>query len=149
MKINKFYLIIISFYLVFLIPTVYIYLTHGNEEYLASQKSIEKGNDYKATKQIGEATLFLAIATGYIFVTGWMLYKPDSKIPKLIIIFGTISVMILYFMRIYGIPLPGTDIIIRDLSTDWRDVVTKICQSIIIFLVTLLIGVNKKIPQQA
>ena len=148
MKINKFYLIIISFYLVFLIPTVYIYLTHGNEEYLASQKSIEKGNDYKATKQIGEATLFLAIATGYIFVTGWMLYKPDSKIPKLIIIFGTISVMILYFMRIYGIPLPGTDIIIRDLSTDWRDVVTKICQSIIIFLVTLLIGVNKKIPQQ-
>ena len=149
MKINKFYLIIISFYLVFLIPTVYIYLTHGNEEYLASQKSIEKGNDYKATKQIGEATLFLAIATGYIFVTGWMLYKPDSKIPKLIIIFVTISVMILYFMRIYGIPLPGTDIIIRDLSTDWRDVVTKICQSIIIFLVTLLIGVNKKIPQQA
>ena len=149
MKINKFYLIIISFYLVFLIPTVYIYLTHGNEEYLASQKSIEKGNDYKATKQIGEATLFLAIATGYIFVTGWMLYKPDSKIPKLIIIFGTISVMILYFMRIYGIPLPGTDIIIRDLSTDWRDVVTKICQSIIIFLVTLLIGVNKRIPQQA
>lgn len=148
MKINKFYLIIISFYLVFLIPTVYIYLTHGNEEYLASQKSIEKGNDYKATKQIGEATLFLAIATGYIFVTGWMLYKPDSKIPKLIIIFGTISVMILYFMRIYGIPLPGTDIIIRDLSTDWRDVVTKICQSIIIFLVTLLIGVNKRIPQQ-
>jgi len=148
LKINKFYLIIISFYLVFLIPTVYIYLTHGNEEYLASQKSIEKGNDYKATKQIGEATLFLAIATGYIFVTGWMLYKPDSKIPKLIIIFGTISVMILYFMRIYGIPLPGTDIIIRDLSTDWRDVVTKICQSIIIFLVTLLIGVNKRIPQQ-
>ena len=148
MTINKFYLIIISFYLIFLIPTVYIYLTHGNEEYLASQKSIEKGNDYKATKQIGEATLFLAIATGYIFVTGWMLYKPDSKITKLIIIFGTISVMILYFMRIYGIPLPGTDIIIRDLSTDWRDVVTKICQSIIIFLVTLLIGVNKRIPQQ-
>ena len=123
-------------------------MTHGNEEYLASQKSIEKGNDYKATKQIGEATLFLAIGIGYIFFTGWMLYKPDSKIPKLVIIFGTIAVIILYFMRIYGIPLPGTDIVIRDLSTDWRDVVTKICQSIIIFLVTLLIGVNKRIPQQ-
>ena len=103
------------------------------------QKSISNGNEYKATKQLGESVLFLVIGNSYIFFTLVMMWIPKSRIPYLVIIVGTVLIVILYYMRIFGIPILGTDIIIRDLSTDWRDVITKICQQILVIPVTALL----------
>src|SRR5215207_11230950 len=128
-------------YLIFfatVIPTVYVYFEHGYAEYIAYGKSISNGNEYKSTKQLGEAVLFFAIGIGYIIGTLFIIVFPKSKIPYIVLIVGTIAIVILYYLRIYGIPVIGTDVVIRDISTDWRDVITKICQSIMLPVLTLL-----------
>ena len=68
---------------------------------------------------------------------------PDSKIPYLFLIVGTIAVVTIYFFRIFGIPIPFTDVTIRDLSnTDWRDVATKIPQMIMLVPLSILLIVR-------
>ena len=129
-------------YLIFfvtVIPTVYVYAEYAIAEKNAYDKSIAKGDDYKATKQKGEFTLFFLIALGYAIGTIFIIAVPKNKIPYIVIIVGTIAIVILYYFRIYGIPIPGTDVIIRDISTDWRDVITKICQEIMIIPLTALL----------
>jgi hypothetical protein len=73
-----------------------------------------------------------------------MFLCPTSRLPYLVIIVGTIAVVILYYFRIYGIPIPGTQIVIVDFSSDWRDVVTKIAQQILVVPVTALYMIRKK-----
>jgi hypothetical protein len=74
---------------------------------------------------------------------GAMLYFPQSRIPYLVIIVGTIAVVILYYLRIYGIPILGTEIVIVDFSSDYRDVITKICQQILVIPATALLILRK------
>ena len=125
------------------IPTIYIYFTHAIEEEKAYEKSIAKEDNYKATKQLGEAVLFFMVGFGYFVVSGIIVVKPTWRIPYIILIVGTIAIVILYYMRIYGIPVLGTDVIIRDMSTDWSDVVTKICQQIMVVPLSILLARRK------
>ena len=120
------------------IPTIIVYGEHSWAEQLSYIKSIEKGDEYKATKQLGEAVLFAAIAIGYVICTAVIITAPKYRIPYIFIIIGTIAIVILYYFRIYGIPIPFTDVIIRDISTDWRDVITKICQQIMVVPLAIL-----------
>ena len=133
---NKNTLLLIIF-LVTVIPTIIVYLEHAGAEGKAYEKSIANGNEYKAIKQLGESVLFFSIGFGYIIATlSIMLF------PYLVLIIGTIVIVILYYFRIYGIPVLGTDVIIRDISTDWRDVITKICQSIMLVPLSILLVLN-------
>jgi len=126
-------------------PTIYIYFEHASIEKDAYYESLSKANEYKATKQLGEAILFFGIAFGYLLTSIAMLLRPNNEIPYLIILVGTVAIIIVYYMRIYGIPIPFTDIIIRDITTDWRDVVTKICQQILVIPVAILFAMRKQI----
>ena len=130
--------ILLIIFLATVIPTILVYLEHGIAEEKAYNKSIEKGDEYKATKQGGEAALFFSIAIGYAIGTAFIIIKPQWRIPYVVLIVGTIAIVILYYFRIYGIPVPFTDVIIRDISTDWRDVVTKIAQQIIVIPLVLM-----------
>lgn len=136
---NKTHIILLSIFLVTVIPTIYVFIEHGYVEQIAYNKSIETGNEYKATKQLGELLLFYSIAIGYIITTILIIIKPRSKIPYLVVLIGTVAIIFVYYFRIYGIPIPFTDIVIRDLTTDWRDVVTKICQQILVIPIALML----------
>lgn len=132
---NHLTIFLLSIYLICLIPTVYIYFTHGSEELQTSEES--KGQ--KHIKTFSEGIFFILIGVGYIFNTAMILYYPNGKLAYLILIIGTIAVVTVYFFRIFGIPIPGTDVVIRDLSTDWRDVATKIPQMIMLVPLSMLL----------
>ncbi len=134
---NKLLLII---FLVTVIPTIYVYVEHANVEIEAYEKA---KTETKKTKTLSEALLFGGIGLGYVILTILMFVKPRNAIPYLIVIVGTVAVVILYYFRIYGIPIPGTEIVITDLTTDWRDVVTKICQQILVIPATALLIINR------
>jgi hypothetical protein len=68
-----------------------------------------------------------------------MILFSNSRIPYLVIIVGTVAIVVLYYMRIYGISIPFTEIVIVDFSSDWRDVITKIAQQILVIPVTALL----------
>ena len=120
------------------IPTIIVYAEHSWAEQNSYIKSIEKNDSYKATKQLGEAVLFAAIAIGYVICTAFIITAPKHRIPYIVIIVGTIAIVILYYFRIWGIPVIGTDVVIRDISTDYRDVITKICQQIMVVPLAIL-----------
>ena len=126
--------ILFIIFLICLIPTVYVYISHGHEELETASKTV----GHKHIKTLAEGLFFIIIAIGYIFFTALILYNPKSRIPYIVLIVGTIVIIILYFVRIFGIPIPFTDVTIRDLSTDWRDVATKIPQAIMLPVLTLL-----------
>ena len=137
---NKSNLVLLSIFLISVIPVIYVYINHAGEE-LNSHYNAK--TETKAIKTLGESSLFYAIGFGYIVMTAWIvigkLVNKESKIPYIIILVGTILVIVVYFLRIYGIPIPGTDIVITDLSTDYRDVITKIGQSILIIPIAMLL----------
>lgn len=134
---NKILLII---FFVTLIPTVYAYADHALDEATGYDKSIAKGNDTKAKKQLVEAIFFYVVAVSYTVLALLILVYPRNKIPYYILIIGTVILIILYYMRIYGIPVPFTDIVIKDYSEDWRDVVTKIGQQVMVIPLSILLG---------
>jgi|SRR5687768_104460 len=131
-------------FLVTVIPTIIIYIEHAYVESVAYDKSVENNKNIKATKQFGEALLFYSIAIGYILTTLMIVFCPQYRIPYLVLLVGTIAIVILYYMRMYGIPIPFTEIVIVDFSSDWRDVITKICQQILVIPVSMLLIINKK-----
>ena len=126
-------------FLIFVTPTIYGYAEHTWVEAKAFIKSNEKGLEYKATKQLGEALLFGLIALGYLITAILISVRPQWKIPYLVVLVGTVAVVTVYYFRIYGIPIPFTDIIIRDLTTDWRDVITKIPQQVLVIPVAMML----------
>src|SRR5215212_294961 len=138
-KRNNFSIIIfcIALYLITVIPTIYVYIEHALVEKNAHDNA---KTETKKIKTSAESLLFISIALGYIIASLFMLLKPSSPIPYLAVIIGTIAIVILYYFRIYGIPIPFTDgLVITDLSSDWRDVITKICQQILVVPVTALL----------
>lgn len=137
MKTKKIKPLLFLIFLVTVIPTIYIYLEHASVELDAYEKA---KTETKKTKTLSEAVLFAGIGIGYIISIVAIFYFPKSSIPYLVIIVGTVTINFLYYFRIYGIPIPFTDgIVITDLTTDWRDVVTKICQQILVIPVTALL----------
>lgn len=129
--------LLLFIYLVTVIPTFVIYLEHAIVE---MQAHLDAKSSSKAIKTMGEALLFFGIGIGYILLTVLIFVYPNSRIPYLVILVGTVVVVILYYMRIYGIPIPGTLIVITDFSSDWRDVITKICQQILVIPIAILLG---------
>jgi hypothetical protein len=134
MKENNILLII---FLVTVIPVITVYYIHALEEINELDNTKSK---IKKTKILSEAILFMGIGFGYTIMTCWLLMQPKNKIPYLVILVGTVGVIILYYMRIYGIQIPNTNIVITDFSSDWRDVVTKICQQILVIPIAILYG---------
>lgn len=132
---NHLIIFLLSIYIICVIPTVYVYLSHGHEELETSKNT----TGHKHIKTLGEGLFFVLIGGGYILGSWCMFGFPNSKIPYLFLIVGTIAVVTLYFFRIFGIPIPFTDVVIRDLSTDWRDVATKIPQMIMLVPLSILL----------
>lgn len=132
---NSSRIILLSIFFVTVIPTTYIYFEHGLHEYKAFLKN---DNIYDKIKTLGESVLFLSIGIGYVILSILLITHPKKKIPYLVILIGTAAVVILYYCRIFGIPVPFTDVIITDSSTGWRDVVTKICQQILVIPIAML-----------
>ncbi|MDF2736335.1 MAG: hypothetical protein K0S93_191 [Nitrososphaeraceae archaeon] len=135
-------LLLYSIFLVALIPTIYIYLEHANVEFKAFENA---KTETKQIKTLSEFALFFGIALGYIVSFVAMLYFPQSRIPYLVILVGTVAIVILYYFRIYGIPIPFTEIVIVDFSSDWRDVITKICQQILVIPLSILFVKRKEL----
>lgn len=133
---------IILLYIIFIItvfPTIIIYIEHANLEVQAYHDAVSKT---KQVKTFSEALLFYGIAGGYIITAVFIIFFPQYRIPYYVLLVGTVIVIIIYFFRIYGIPIPGTNIIITDFSEDWRDVSTKICQFILIIPVSMLLAIR-------
>ena len=143
MKPTKTKIFLYSIFLVTVIPTIAIYIEHTIVEFNAFETA---KTETKQIKTFGEGILFFVIGLGYA-ITAYLIIKlPQWRIPYLIILVGTVAVTILYYFRIYGIPILGTEIVIVDFSSDWRDVITKICQNILVIPVAMLLKdvINKK-----
>jgi hypothetical protein len=134
-------ILLYSIFLITVIPTIYVYIEHANVELKAYENA---KTETKKIKTMSEALLFGGIGLGYVIATIFIFLKPQNPIRYLVIIVGTIAVVILYYMRIYGIPIPGTPIVIVDFSSDWRDVITKIAQQILIVPVTALYMIRSR-----
>jgi len=136
-------LFLYSIFLITVIPTIIVYIQHGLVE---GEASLKAKTETKHIKTFAEGLLFVVIGVGYIVLTGLMFLFPKNRIPYLVLIVGTVAVVILYYFRIYGIPVPFTNgIVITDLSSDWRDVITKICQQIMVVPTTGLLMMRKSI----
>ena len=133
--------ILLIIFLATVIPTIYVYGEHTKVELEAYDKA---KTETKKIKTFGEALLFGSIALGYIILTVLIVFAPKYRIPYIIVLVGTVAVVVLYYLRIYGIPIPGTEIVIVDFSSDWRDVITKVCQQILVIPAAMLLLLRPK-----
>ena len=127
-------------FLVSVIPVIVVYIIHGMEEFDAFTNA---ETETKAIKTFGEGTLFVSIGIGYIVTSVFVLFA-NSRIACLTILVGTVVIVILYWLRLYGIPIPGTEIVITDFSSDWMDAVTKIFQQILVIPCAMLLVLNTR-----
>lgn len=134
MKQTKINNILLTIFFISVIPVIVVYIEHSMVEFDAFFNST---TETKAIKTFGEGLLFVSIAIGYIITSVFVFAK--SKIACLIILVGTVAIVILYWLRLYGIPIPATEIVITDFSSDWRDAVTKIFQQILVIPVSMLL----------
>jgi hypothetical protein len=80
------------------------------------------------------------IAIGYIVTTILIFAKPNNVIPYYIILVGTVAIIIVYYFRtMTGIPIIGTDLIIKEYSIDYRDVITKITQQAFVIPLAMML----------
>lgn len=129
--------LLLTIFLATVIPTLVVYLEHAYIELEASMESI---SETKKIKTLSEFIFFVVIGLGYLVLTVLIIIFPQSRLPYLIVIVGTVAVVIFYFIsRIYPIPIPFTDITIVDRTLDWRDVITKICQQILVIPASMLL----------
>ena len=140
MKPTKTKIFLYSIFLITLVPIIYVYQEHATVELEAYYDAT---TETKKIKTFGESFLFMSIAWGYVFTALLMIVAPQWRIPYLILLVGTVAVTILYYFRIYGIPIPFTEIVIVDFSSDWRDVITKICQQIIVIPTSILLILSR------
>ena len=123
-----------------MIPNVIVYLEHAVLEIIGSEKSAEKGNVNTSTRQLGEGIFFVLIGVGYIITTAWILMKPNNVVPYYIVLVGTVAILIVYYFRTTtGIPVLGTDLIIKEYVVDYRDVITKIAQQIFVIPLAMML----------
>jgi hypothetical protein len=130
-KKNKHMTILSIIFIGLMIPNVIVYVEHAILEIDESQKSNTQGMVNKSTRQLSEGIFFAMIAIGYIVTTILIFIKPNNVIPYYVLLIGTVAILVVYYFRsMTGIPIPGTDLIIKEYAIDYRDVVTKIAQQI-------------------
>ena len=123
-----------------MIPNVIVYVEHSILELDESHKSNDKGMANKSTRQLAEGVFFAMIAIGYIVTTILIFAKPRNVIPYYMILAGTVIIIIVYYFRtMTGIPIIGTDLIIKEYSIDYRDVITKITQQAFVIPLAMML----------
>jgi len=122
------------------IPNIIVYAEHSLLELDESKESAEKGTINKSTRQLAEGIFFALIAIGYIITTILIFAKPNNVIPYYIILVGTVAIIIVYYFRtMIGIPIIGTDLIIKEYTIDYRDVITKITQQAFVIPLAMML----------
>jgi hypothetical protein len=123
-----------------MIPNVIVYAEHSLLEFDESQNSTEQGMANKSTRQLAEGIFFALIAIGYIVTTILIFIKPSNVIPFYVLLIGTVAILIVYYFRtMTGIPIPGTDLIIKEYAIDYRDVITKIAQQAFVIPLAMML----------
>jgi hypothetical protein len=140
MKINGQRTILSIIFVGLMIPTVIVYVEHSLLELQESGKSAEQGSKNKSLRQLGEGILFAIISIGYIVTTVLVFVKPNNVISYYAILVGTVAIVIVYYLRTTtGIPVIGTDLWIKDYTTDYRDVITKIAQQAFVIPLAMML----------
>jgi len=123
-----------------MIPNVIVYVEHSVLEFEESQNSKEQGMLNKSTRQLAEGIFFAMIAIGYVITTMLIFIKPNNVIPYYVLLIGTVAILIVYYFRtMTGIPIPGTDLIIKEYAIDYRDVITKIAQQAFVIPLAMML----------
>ncbi len=123
-----------------MIPNVIVYVEHSLLEFEESQNSKEQGMLNKSTRQLAEGIFFAMIAIGYVITTILIFIKPNNVIPYYVLLMGTVAILIVYYFRtMTGIPIPGTDLIIKEYAIDYRDVITKIAQQAFVIPLAMML----------
>jgi hypothetical protein len=123
-----------------MIPNVIVYAEHSLLEFNESGKSAEQGMVNKSTRQLAEGIFFALIAIGYVVTTIFIFAKPNNVIPYYVLLIGTIAILVVYYFRtMTGIPIPGTDLMIKEYAIDYRDVITKIAQQAFVIPLAMML----------
>ena len=139
-KNNKQITILSLIFIGLMFPNVIVYLEHSLLELGESKESAEKGSINKSTRQLGEGTFFALVATGYIITSILVFTKPNNVVPYYVILVGTVAIIIVYYFRtMTGIPVIGTDLIIKEYTVDYRDVITKIAQQAFVIPLAMML----------
>ena len=140
LKNNKHMTILSIIFIVFMIPNVIVYVEHSILEFGESQNSSQQGMVNKSTRQLGEGVFFGLVAIGYVVTTVLIFVKPNNVIPYYVLLIGTVSILIVYYFRATtGIPIPGTELIIKEYAIDYRDVITKISQQAFVIPLAMML----------
>ena len=140
LKKNKQITILSIIFVGLMIPNVIMYVEHSLLELGESKESSEKGMVNKSTRQLGEGIFFAMIAIGYVVTTALIFIKPNNVIPYYLILVGTVAIIIVYYFRtMTGIPIIGTDLIIKEYAIDYRDVITKISQQAFVIPLAMML----------
>ena len=140
LKNNKQITILSLIFIGLMIPNVIVYLEHSLLELGESKESAEKGSINKSTRQHGEGTFFALVAIGYIITSILVFAKPNNVVPYYAILVGTVAIIIVYYFRtMTGIPVIGTDLIIKEYTVDYRDVITKIAQQAFVIPLAMML----------
>jgi hypothetical protein len=139
-KKNKHMTILSIIFIGLMIPNVIVYVEHAILEIDESQKSSTQGMVNKSTRQLSEGIFFAMIAIGYIVTTLLIFIKPNNVIPYYVLLIGTVAILVVYYFRsMTGIPIPGTDLIIKEYAIDYRDVITKIAQQAFVIPLAMML----------
>jgi hypothetical protein len=123
-----------------MIPNVIVYAQHSIHEIEASQKSAADGKVNSSTRQLSEGVFFGLVAIGYTLTTIFILLKPTNVIPYYVLLIGTVAIIVVYYFRTTtGIPVLGTDLIIKEYLVDYSDVITKIAQQIFVIPAAMML----------
>ncbi len=139
-KNNKHMTILSIIFIGFMIPNVIVYVEHSLLEFGESQSSSQQGMVNKSTRQLGEGVFFGLVAIGYVVTTVLIFVKPNNMIPYYVLLIGTVSILTVYYFRATtGIPIPGTELIIKEYAIDYRDVITKISQQAFVIPLAMML----------
>ena len=139
-KNNKHITILSIIFVGLMIPNVIVYVEHSILEFEESQNSKEQEMVNKSTRQLAEGIFFAMIAIGYVITTILIFIKPNNVIPYYVLLIGTVAILIVYYFRtMTGIPIPGTDLIIKEYAIDYRDVITKIAQQAFVIPLAMML----------
>jgi hypothetical protein len=140
LKNNKHITILSIVFVGLMIPNVIVYVEHSLLEFGESQNSKEQGMLNKSTRQLAEGIFFAMIAIGYVITTILIFIKPNNVIPYYVLLIGTVAILIVYYFRtMTGVPIPGTDLIIKEYAIDYRDVITKIAQQAFVIPLAMML----------
>ena len=139
-KNNKHITILSIIFVGLMIPNVIVYVEHSLLEFDESQNSAEQGMVNKSTRQLAEGIFFALIAIGYVVTTILIFIRPNNVIPYYVLLIGTVAILIVYYFRtMTGIPIPGTDLLIKEYTIDYRDVITKIAQQAFVIPLAMML----------